>query len=105
MGLLVPYKYRLAGMDSCQGRVSSMPTKSYVLAVASAATNGKLATRDGMNHQDFVLLARNFLDAFTGCHVKWLRAGLGLIFGNHLVHFPHVGSCWIVFEKCRIAVG
>jgi hypothetical protein len=32
-----------------------------------------------MNHQDFVLLARNFPEAFTGRHVKWLRAGLGFI--------------------------
>jgi len=31
-----------------------------------------------MNHQDFVLIARDFLDAFTGRHIKRLRAGLGL---------------------------
>jgi len=33
-----------------------------------------------MNHQDFVLVARDFLDAFTGCHVKRLRTGLPFIF-------------------------
>ncbi len=37
-------------------------------------------------------------------HVKWLRAGLGFIFGNHFVHFFHVGGCRIVFEKRCIAV-
>src|SRR6266403_6396771 len=64
-----------------------------------------LAARDGMNHQDFALFARNFLNAFTCRHVEWLRAGLGFIFGNNPVYFVHVGGGRIVFEKCRIAVG
>ncbi len=70
----------------------------------SVAASARLAARDGMNHQDFVLLARDLLEAFTGRHVKRLRAGLGFIFGNQFVHFFHVGSCRIVFEKRCIAV-
>src|SRR6266478_1974675 len=65
----------------------------------------RLAARDGMNHQDFALFARNFLDAFTCRHVEWLRTGLGFIFGNYPVYFVHVGGGRIVFEKCCIAVG
>src|SRR5712692_9760790 len=72
--------------------------------VVSVAANARLATCDGMNHQDFVLLARDFLEAFTGRHVKWLRAGLGFILGDHFVYFFHVGGCRIVFEKRRIAL-
>src|SRR5260370_34064083 len=72
--------------------------------IVSAAASARSAACDGMNHQDFVLLARNFLEAFTACHVKWLRAGLGFILGNQFVHFFHVSSCRIVFEKCGIAV-
>jgi hypothetical protein len=34
-----------------------------------------------------------------------LCAGLGFIFGNHFVHFIHVGGCRIVFEKRGITVG
>jgi len=71
----------------------------------SVAASARLAACDGMNHQNFVLLARDFLDAFAGCHVKRLRAGLGFILGNHSVHFIHVGGCGIVFEKRGIAVG
>ena len=64
-----------------------------------------LAASDGMNHQDFALLAGNFADAFARGHVKRLRAGLDFIFGDHPVYFVHVGCGRIVFEKCRIAVG
>ena len=65
----------------------------------------RLATCDGVNHQDFSLFARDFLDAFTCRHVERLRAGLGFIFGNNPVYFVHVGRFQIVFEKCPIAVG
>src|SRR5215469_9723346 len=68
-----------------------------------AATSAVSAARDGMNHQDFVLLTGDFLNAFTRGHVKRLRAGLGLIFRDHPVHFVHVGGGRIVFEKCGIA--
>src|ERR1700730_16046509 len=78
---------------------------SVPVGVVSAAASVPLAASNGVYHQDFILVARDFIDAFTGCHVKWLRAGLGFIFGNHLVHFFHFGSCRIVFEKCRIAMG
>src|SRR5258707_3834020 len=44
--------------------------------VLSAAASGRLAARDGLNHQNFVLLTGDFLDAFAGCHVERLRAGL-----------------------------
>jgi hypothetical protein len=60
---------------------------------------GQITARDGMNHQDFALLARDFPDAFTGRHVKWLRTSLSFIFGNHPVYFVHVGRCRIVLEK------
>src|SRR6266850_2511820 len=87
-------------------RFSPMPTKSYTASgVVSAAASARLAACDGMNHQDFVLLARDLLEAFTGRHVKWLSAGLGFILGNHFVHFFHVGGCRIVFEKRCIVVG
>jgi len=58
-----------------------------------------------MNHQDLVLLARDFADAFTGRKVKRLRAGLDFVFGDHPVHFFHVGGCWIIFEECAVASG
>ncbi len=55
-------------------RSAPMLTKFMLPAgVVAAAASGRLAARDGMNHQDFVLLARDFLDAFTACHVKRLR--------------------------------
>src|SRR5712664_2188979 len=75
-------------------RFSPMPTKSYTASgVVSVAASARSAACDGMNHQDLVLLARDFLEAFTGRHVKRLRAGLGFILGNHFVHFFHVGGC------------
>src|SRR5712664_842425 len=87
-------------------RFSPMPAKSYTASgVVSVAASARSAACDGMNHQDLVLLARDFLEAFTGRHVKWLRAGLGFILGNHFVHFFHVGGCRIVFEKRCITVG
>src|SRR5713101_7966533 len=87
-------------------RFSPMPTKSYTASgVVPVAASARLAACDGMNHQDLVLLARDFLEAFTGRYIKWLRAGLGFIFGNHFVHFFHVSGCRIVFEKRCIAVG
>jgi hypothetical protein len=58
-----------------------------------------------MNHQDFVLVARDFLDAFTGGHIKRLRTGSGFILGKHSIHFVHVGGSRIVFEKRHIAMG
>src|SRR5260370_42334223 len=60
-------------------------------AVVSVAASARSATCDGMNHQDFVLLARGFLGAFTGCHGKRPRPRLGFILGNHSVHFVHGG--------------
>jgi hypothetical protein len=66
---------------------------------------GRLAACDGMNHQDFVLPARDFLNAFTGRHIERLRTGLGFIFGNYPVHLFHIGGGRIVFEQCGIAVG
>src|SRR5882672_5571204 len=107
MGLSGPYKYRHARMDYCPCRFSSVLTKSSLAGPGwcRAATNAPLTASDGMYHQDFILLARDFLDAFTGSHVKWLRTGLGFIFGNYVVHFLHIGSCRIVFEKRRIATG
>ena len=50
--------------------------------MVAAAASGRLAARDGMNHQDFILLARDFLDAFTGFHAERLCSGLGFILGN-----------------------
>ncbi len=52
-----------------------MPTRSLTLpaGVVSVAASARLAACDGMNHQDFVLLARDFLEAFTGRHVKCRR--------------------------------
>jgi hypothetical protein len=47
-----------------------------------------------MNHQDFVLPARTFPDAFTGRYIKRLRTSLGFIFGNYAVYVL----------QCRIAV-
>src|SRR5258708_1406902 len=86
-------------------RFGPIPTKSHTASrVLSAAAIARLAACDGMNHQNFVLLARDFLDAFAGRHVKWLRAGLGFISGNHLVHFFHVTSCRILFNKRLIPV-
>jgi hypothetical protein len=73
--------------------------------VLPAAASARLAARDGMNHQDFVLVTRDFLEAFAGRHIKRLRTGLGFIFGNHPVYFVHVSGGRIVFEKCGIAVG
>src|SRR5215469_3062069 len=81
-----------------------LATSCSAIQVRAGSSRGRLASRDRMYRQNFVLLARDFLDALTGCHVKWLRAGLGFIFGNHLVDFVHVGACWIVFEKRRITV-
>jgi len=52
-----------------------------------------------MNHQDFALFVRNFLDAFARCHVKRLCSGPRFVFRNQLVHFVHVSGCRIVFEK------
>src|SRR6266702_8188007 len=72
--------------------------------IVSPAASAWSAACDGVNHQNFVLLARDFLEAFTGRHVKRLCAGLGFILGNQFVHFFHVGGCRIVFEKCCIAV-
>src|SRR5882762_9348107 len=87
-------------------RFGPKPTKSHTASrVVSGAASARLAACDGMNHQNFVLLARDFLDAFAGRHVKWLRAGLGFISGNHLVHFFHVSGCRIVFKKRLITVG
>src|SRR6266849_1388677 len=85
---------------------SPMPAKRLTppAGLVSAAASGRLAARDGMNHQDFVLLARDFREAFAGRHVKWLSAGLGFIFGNHVVHFFHVSGCRIVFKKCLITL-
>lgn len=35
-----------------------------------------------MDHQGFVLLARDLLDALTSRHVERLRSGPGFVFGN-----------------------
>src|SRR5882724_2748296 len=79
----------------------SLTLPAGIVSLAAAAL---LTACDGMNHQDFVLLARDSLEAFTGRHVKWLQAGLGFILGNQFVHFFHVGGCRIIFEQCCIAV-
>jgi len=57
-----------------------------------------------MNHQDFVLLARDFLDAFAACHVKRLCSGLGFILAITLFT-SSMSALPIVFEKRLIAVG
>src|SRR5260370_34023091 len=81
--------------DSAQGQRSlTLPAR-----VDSVAASARLAACDGMNHQDFVLLARDFPEAFTGRHVKWLRAGLGFILGNQFVHFFHVGGFPLLFGE------
>src|SRR6266403_780458 len=86
-------------------RFGPIPTKSHTVSrVVSAAASARLAACDRMNHQDFVLLARDFLDAFTGFHVKRLCSGFRFILRNHSVHFFHVSGCRIVLEKRRIAV-
>ena len=45
----------------------------------AAAAKVRLAACDGMNPQAFVLPAHDFFEAFTGRHVKRLRAGLGFV--------------------------
>src|SRR5882724_118500 len=105
MGLSGPYKYRHARLLPVSLQLRANEILTCRAGWWSLAINGPLTARDGMYHQDFILLARDFLDAFTGSHVKWLRTGLGFIFGNYLVHFLHIGSCRIVFEKRRIAAG
>jgi hypothetical protein len=61
-------------MDSITTTSIAAASPPALLAVSVV----QLAARDGMNHQDFALLARDFPDAFTSGHIKWLRAGLGL---------------------------
>ncbi len=102
IGLQAPYKYPATQMDDRACRVQPMRTKSWT--AGPGRFGSRLAARDGMNHQDFALLGGDFPDALTGGHIKWLRSGLGFIFGNHPVYFVHVGGCRIVFEKRGIAM-
>src|SRR6266852_348161 len=99
-------KFRRRGDGLPLASDSALCQRSLTLpaGIVSPAAAAPLTACDGMNHQDFILLARNLLYAFTGRHVKWLRAGLGFVLGNHSVYFFHVGGFGIVFEKCRIAV-
>src|SRR5689334_13984812 len=64
-----------------------------------------LTTRDGMNHQDFVLCSGNFLDAFPGGDVERLRTSLRFVFRDDPVDFVHVGGRGIIFEKGGVALG
>src|SRR5262249_8642186 len=96
-----PYQYHLSKWNVEASLFSATPMKSCVTAGPYRAT--KSASGDGMNHQDFLLLAGDSLDALTGCHVKRLRTGLSFVFGNHAVHFFHVGGFRIVFKKRGIA--
>jgi hypothetical protein len=62
-----------------------MPANPYVVSRAvSAAAKVRLAACAGMNPQDFVLLAHDLFEAFTGRHVKWLRYGLGFMLRQSL---------------------
>ena len=99
IGLQAPYRYPPTQVNQRDSCVLPMRTKSWTAGPGGSAAPGRLAARDGMNHQDFALLAGSFADAFTSGHIKWLGAGLGFIFGNHPVYFVHVGSCRIVFKK------
>jgi hypothetical protein len=63
------------------------------------AADEQSAARYGVDHQDFFLLARNFIEPFTGSHVKRLRTSFSFVFGNDAVHLLHVSGCRIIFEK------
>src|SRR5436309_4161031 len=99
-------KFRRRGNGLPLAFDSALCRRSLTLppGIVSPAASAWSAACDGVNHQNFVLLARDFLEAFTGRHVKRLCAGLGFIIGNQFVHFFHVRGCRIVFEKRRIAV-
>src|SRR5439155_2982620 len=104
---------RIAGAIEFRRRGNGLPLASdsalcqrsltLPAGIVSPAASARSAACDGMNHQDFVLLARNFLKAFTSRHVKRLCASLGFILGNQFVYFFHVGGCRIIFEKSCIA--
>src|SRR5437763_12633673 len=64
-----------------------------------------LATCDGVNHQNFVLRAGDFLDAFSSSDVERLRSGLCFVFRDDPVDFVHVGGRGVVFENGGIALG
>src|SRR6266853_2421379 len=98
-------KFRRRGNGLPLAANSALCQRSLTLpaGIVLPAAAAPLTACNGMNHQDFILLARNLLYAFTGRHVKWLRAGLGFVLGNHSIYFFHVGGFGIVFEKCRIA--
>src|SRR6266404_2036239 len=86
-------------------RFSPMPMQSSIARRVAVDSGWRLAARDGINHQDLVMLTRNLFDAFTGRHVKWLRASLRFIFRNYIVYLFHVSGCRIVFKKRLITVG
>src|SRR6266704_6499190 len=98
-------KFRRRGYGLPLASDSALCQRSLTLpaGIVSPAAAALLTACDGVNHQDFILLARDSLEAFTGRHIKWLRAGLGFILGNQFVHFVHVGGCRIIFEKSCIA--
>src|SRR5260370_11849202 len=82
------------GADSALCQRSRALPDGVVSPVAAAL----LTAGHGLDHQDFILLARNLLYAFTGRHIKWLCAGLGFVLGNHSVYFFHVDGRPILFE-------
>src|SRR6266516_37529 len=100
---VITFRRRGYGLPLASDSALCQRSLTLPAGIVSPAAAALLTACDGMNHQDFILLARDFLEAFTGRHVKWLRAGLGFILGNQFVHFFHVGGCRIVFEKSCIA--
>src|SRR5579859_2041792 len=98
---IIPARCRLRQpRHACQS-TRSRAGDDHIPAVYSPS----LAARDGMNHQHFVLRARDFLDAFSGSDVEGLRSGLCFVLRDDAVHFIHVGGRGIVLENGGITLG
>jgi hypothetical protein len=70
----------------------------------SAAAKLRLTACDGMNPQDFALLAHDSFEAFTGRHGNRLRAGLDSYLGNHCVVVErNVRSLAVMSDLPRVA--
>src|SRR5206468_8725068 len=82
-------KFRRRGYGLPLASDSALCQRSLTLpaGIVSPAAAALLTACDGMNHQDFILLARDSLEAFTGRHIKRLCTCLGFILGNQFVHF------------------
>src|SRR5260370_28375510 len=105
-GIAGAIKFRRRGNGLPLASDSALCKRSLTLpaGIVSPAAAALLTACDGMNHQDFILRARNFLYAFTGRHVKWLRAGLGFVLGNDSLYFFHLGGFGILFVKVLLSL-